>query len=205
VHPGALVRFYEDSHTPAPVKRRQAAVRIDGKVFIFGPERPNECPPNGQRIVLHHAPIEPKAALVTLDGRFLGVWRRQLAHRGNGEELAQQISRKQSFLNAAVASVRGKMLERLVEHERRLSDNQEVLEDAGLLPSEAAHSLALRNQAPGTAVAGAMQERTEALDQEKRAAESIRKTRKAKMSDFLSSDREPQPAPVVIAAMEDFI
>lgn len=204
IHPGALVRFYEDSHSPAPVKRRQAAVRIDGKVFIFGPQRADECPPNGQQIVLHHAPIEPTMALVTLNGRFLGVWRRQLAHRGNPEELAQQISRKQSFLNAAVASVRGKMLDKLVEHERRISDNQEVLEDAGLLPSEADHALSVREQAPGTAVAGAMQDRTEQLDQEKRSAAFNRRTPKAAMSEFMNAPEALAPPRTPIASMEDF-
>lgn len=204
IHPGALVRFYEDSHTPAPVKRRQAAVKIDGKVFIFGPQRPDECPPNGQRIVLHHAPIEPKIALVTLNGRFLGVWRRQLAHRGNAEELAQQISRKQSFLNAAVASVRGRMLDKLVEHERRLSDNQVVLEESGLLPSEADHSLATREQAPVTAVAGAMQDRTEQIESEKRLERRRRKTRRVPMSAFLSPN-ESKPELTPVASLEDFV
>ncbi|HWM26574.1 MAG TPA: hypothetical protein VNP98_17285 [Chthoniobacterales bacterium] len=210
IHPGALVRFYEDSHSPDTIKRRQAKVTIDGKRFIFGPERPGDCPPNGQRIVLHHAPIEPKIALVTLNGRFLGVWRRQLAHRGNAEELAQQISRKQSFLHAAVASVRGKMLDKLVEADRRLTDNQELLEDAGVLPSEADHSLAVRNQAPGTAVAGAMQGRTEQLDQEKRLERHTRATPKAPMSAFLAEDGsdpydETPASPTQIASMEDFV
>lgn len=202
LHPGALVRFYEDSHTPATIKRRQAAVRIEGGTYIFGADRPGECPPNGQRIVLHHAPLDPKSAIVTLEGRCLGVWRRQLAHRGNAEELAQQISRKQSFLNAAVASVRGKMLEKLVEHERRLSDNQEVLEDAGLLPSEASQALAVRSAATTTPVAAGMIEQTAQLDLEKRLKQRSRKTRRAPMSAFLD---EAAPAAAGTAAMENFV
>jgi hypothetical protein len=188
LHPGALVRFYEDSHSPTKIERRQALIRIDGRTYIFGTSQPNECPPDGTDVVLHHPPIDPKVALVTANGRFVGAWNRQLARRGRADELAQQLHRKNSFLHAAVASVRGKMLEQLVEQDRRTTENLDVLDDAGVLPGESAHSLAVNGNGNGhrpNGVEKAMSDRTEQLNAQKRDTKRRRARKPLPMSAFI--------------------
>lgn len=210
LHPGALVRFYEDSHTPTKIVRRQASIRIDGKTFVFGAERPDECPPEGTEVVLHHAPLDlgPTVALVTANGRFIGEWKRQLTRRGRADELAQQIHRKNSFLHAAVSCVRGKMLEQLIEQDRRVSDNIADLEEAGVLPSESASSLAVNghngnglNQV--NEISNAMANRTEDLANKKRDTQRRRTSKPLPMSAFINE--EPAAAAPVIADLSDFV
>lgn len=173
LHPGALVRFYEDSHTAAKIERRQAKVRIEGRTYWFGPERAEDAPANGQAVELHHAPLEPSYALVTGGGKFLGVWQRQLVRRGDADALANGIRRKQSFLNHTMSSVRGKMLDKLVEQDRRLNQNLEQLEKAGVLPTEADYQLAHKEQRLGNDVAEAMHRATEVLRTEPARRESV--------------------------------
>ncbi len=140
-HPGAMVRFYEDSHSKTRIERRQAKATVENKIFWFGPTDPIDALPNGTEVHLHYAPINPEFALVTSGGKFVGMWPRQLAGRADADALAEGIRRKQSFLNHAMSSVRGKMLETLVEQDRRINSNLQLLEETGVLPSEAQHAL----------------------------------------------------------------
>ncbi len=171
-HPGALVRFYEDSHTATRIERREASVKIENKTYWFGPTDPLDALPNGTEVILHHAPLDPAFALVTSEGKFIGVWPRQIVRRNDADTLAKGIQRKQSFLNHSVSAVRGKMLEKLVEQDRRLSENIDTLEEGGILPSEADHALSTSEQAPCTDIAEAMQKATETLSTESTKARS---------------------------------
>jgi hypothetical protein len=151
-HPGALVRLYEDSHTVTRLTNLQAIVEIENKSYTFGPDDPLAALPNGTEVFLHHAPIEPTYAIVTSGGKFVGVWRRQLARRTDADSISAGNRRKASFINHAVSQVRGKMLEKLVEQDRQLTANLQVLEDAGVLPSEADHALSLPMAQPANDV-----------------------------------------------------
>ena len=163
IHPGALVRFYEDSHSATKIERRQAKITSEKRTYWFGPENPIDSLANGTPVELHHDPIDPAYALVTSGGKFIGVWKRQLVKRGDADALAEQIRRKQAFLNHAMSTVRGKMLDTLIEQDRRLTGNIEDLEDAGVLPSEAEFSLADRVPASRNDIAEAMQSATETI------------------------------------------
>jgi hypothetical protein len=162
-HPGAMVRFYEDSHTATKIQRFQANIKLEGRSYWFGPESPIDAQPNGTEIILHHAPLDPDYALVTSHGKFIGVWKRQLVRRGDADELAEGIRRKQTFLNHAASTVRGKMLDKLAEQDRRLQDNIDALTDGEVLPSAAGFSRAKTLQSPRSDVAQAMQTATETL------------------------------------------
>jgi hypothetical protein len=145
-HPGAMVKFYEDSHVTAKIERKQVSVNIEKKTYVFGPDDPFDALPNGTPVNVHHDPLDPEQALITSEGKFIGVWRRQLARRNDPDSISKGIRRQQSFLNHAAAQVRGKMADRLIEQDNRLQHNREVLEEAGVLPSEASHALADRSQ-----------------------------------------------------------
>lgn len=162
-HPGALVRFYEDSHTTARIERRQAKARVENKICWFGPDSPMDALPEKQEVTLHHAPIDPRYALVTSGGKFIGVWKRQQVRRGDADALAEDTRRKTSFLNHAMSAVRGKMADKLIELHRRVEANEETLTEAGVLPSEADHAHARTVQAPGSEVADALARATRAI------------------------------------------
>jgi hypothetical protein len=148
-----MVSFYEDNHTMVKVERRQVAVKVENKTFIFGPHDPLDILPEGTEVILHHAPVNPEFVLVTCKGQFVGQWPRQLARRNNADSVAAGIQRKQSFLNHAASQVRGKMLDKLVEQDRRLNENIEVLTDAGVLPSESDYALSEHVPGPGNELA----------------------------------------------------
>ncbi|MEI6492047.1 MAG: hypothetical protein WCO94_05825, partial [Verrucomicrobiota bacterium] len=146
IPPGALVRFYEDSHTAAKIEGMDACIKIEGRKFYFGPETPDEAVADREEIILHHAPVNPSYAIVTHKGICVGVWKRQRVMRGDSDALALARRRKQIFLNTAVSSVRGKMAERLCEEQRRMDSNIEVLANVGLIPSDAVQTLAAGKQ-----------------------------------------------------------
>lgn len=182
IHPGALVRFYEDSHSATKIERRQAKITSEKRTYWFGPENPLDSLANGTPVDLHHAPIDPAYALVTSGGKFIGVWKRQLVKRGDADALSDQIRRKQTFLNHAMSTVRGKMLDTLVEQDRRLAGNIEALEEAGVLPSEADFSLAERVQAPGSDLSQDIQKATEAI-RRSTVSEKQNSARRAELAD----------------------
>jgi hypothetical protein len=163
IPPGALVRFYEDSHTAAKVNGVDAAITLEGRKYIFGPETPEEAVADLSEITLHHAPIDPTYAIVTHKGICVGVWKRRRIPRGDSDALAAEIRRKQVFLNSAVSSVRGKMAERLADEQRRMDGNLEVLANAGLIPSDACETLTAGKQVVCTSVSDGLQRATESF------------------------------------------
>ena len=205
IPPGALVRFYEDSHTKANVNGVDVSVKIEGRVYHFGPETPEEAVADREEIFLHHAPVNPDYAIVTHKGVCVGVWKRRQVSRGNTDALGAEIRRKQIFLNTAVASVRGKMAERLQEEQRRMDSNIEVLADAGLVPSHTCETLASGKQVICTGLSEGMERATEtfrsaAEAHKSRAAENSRLARTvgpAAIEDMLDAPtaQEPLPSP----------
>ena len=163
IPPGALVRFYEDSHTPAKVDGVDATIKIEGRVYHFGPETPEQAVADREAIVLHHAPISPDYAIVTHKGICVGVWKRRRIPRGNNDALALETRRKQIFLNTAVGSVRGKMAEKLAAEQQRMDHNIEVLANAGLVPSDTLQTLTAGAQVVCTSVSEGMQRATETI------------------------------------------
>lgn len=143
-----------------------ASIKIEGRKYTFGPETPEEAVADQEEITLHHAPINPTHAIVTHKGICIGTWKLRLAPRGDTDALAQEIRRKQIFLNTAVGNVRGKMADKLAEEQRRIDHNIDVLANAGLAPSDAVQTLATGKQIIPSPVAEGMQ----------RAAATIRAT-----------------------------
>lgn len=131
-HPGALVAFFEGSHSVATVERRQVKITVNGKTCWFGPESANDALANGEQIMVHHMPQEPEWAIITCKGRYVGTWKRQLLNRADedADALSAQVQRKQSFIKQTASFVRGKMAEQLLEHERRVTANADVLTEA---------------------------------------------------------------------------
>jgi len=167
IPPGALIRFYEDSHFSLKVERRQAKVEITEnkrkKTWYFGTDNPEEMLPEGTKITLHFDPQHPEYALVIgPDGLFAGLWTRQIARRDDPEAVARGIRRNQAYLNHTVASVRGKRAEYLAEQERRTSKNVDVLARADLIPESAFDDNASGRTIRNTPVAEGMQRVLEA-------------------------------------------
>ena len=176
IAPGALVRFFEDSHTAARVNGVDATIKIEGRTYHFGPETPEESVADREEIILHHAPVNPEFAIVTHKNICVGVWKRRRILRGDHTALAQEIRRKQIFLNTAVGQVRGKMAEKLAEEQSRMDNNIEVLANAGLVPSDTIETLAAGRQIVRTQFADTMQTiRTEAASATSRNSESARR------------------------------
>lgn len=169
-HPGALVAFFEGSHSVATVERRQVKITVNGKTCWFGPESAEDALANGEQIMVHHMPQEPDWAIITSKGRYVGTWKRQLLNRADedSEALAKQIQRKQSFIKQTASFVRGRMAEQLLEHERRVTGNADVLSEA--MQTSATDHLATDG---GTAIsrgAAAVQELSKRTAAVKRAA-----------------------------------
>jgi hypothetical protein len=182
IPPGALVRFYEDSHTAARVNGVDATIKIEGRTYHFGPDTPEQAVPDRSEITLHHAPVNPDYAIVTHNGLCIGVWKRRRIPRGNTDALAAETRRKQIFLNEAVGQVRGKMAEKLAEEQRRMDHNIDVLANAGLVPSDTVATLAAGRQVVCTNVADGLQRatadiRTEDANEKARAKEAARLAR----------------------------
>ena len=176
IEPGALVRFFEDSHTAARVNGVDATIKIEGRTYHFGPETPEQAIADREEIILHHAPVNPEWAIVTHKNLTVGVWKRRRILRGDHTALAQEIRRKQIFLNTAVGSVRGKMAEKLAEEQSRMDHNIDVLAEAGLVPSDSVQTLAAGRQIVRTQFADTMQTiRTEAARTTSRTTESARR------------------------------
>jgi hypothetical protein len=176
IAPGALVRFFEDSHTAARVNGVDATIKIEGRTYHFGPETPEESVADREEIILHHAPVNPEFAIVTHKNICVGVWKRRRILRGDHTALAQEIRRKQIFLNTAVGQVRGKMAEKLAEEQSRMDHNIDVLANAGLVPSDTIETLAAGRQIVRNQFADTMQTiRTEAASATSRNSESARR------------------------------
>lgn len=131
-HPGGLVGFFEGSHSVATVERRQVKITVNGKTCWFGPETPDDALENDTPIMVHHMPQEPEWAIITSKGRYIAIWKRQLLNKADEDTdaLSREIKRKQSFLKQTATFVRGKMAEQLLEHERRVTGNADVLAEA---------------------------------------------------------------------------
>jgi hypothetical protein len=161
IPPGALVRFFEDSHTAARVNGVDATIKLEGRTYHFGPDTPEQAVADREEIILHHAPINPEWAIVTHRNLCVGVWKRRRILRGDNEALAQESRRKQIFLNQAVGQVRGKMAEKLESEQRRMDHNIDILANAGLVPSDTLQTLASGRHIVRTQFADAMHAATE--------------------------------------------
>lgn len=158
---GAMVRFYEDSHYLARVARRQAAVRITANrkttTFVFGPDHADDLRlPEGAEVQLHFDPLNPRFALVTSGGLFVGAWPRQATSRNDAEAGAIAHKRKGSFLAQTVSSVRGKQREKFERERRRMDENLATLAEADMIPAQALADLAAGREVRVTDVAAGM-------------------------------------------------
>lgn len=167
--PQVWVRFYEDSHALAKIERSSITIRVAGRSLIFGPMDPADALPDGTEVMAHFNPTDPKKVFATHQGRFVAEWPRwNRVARGDTQELQTAIRRKQSYLNAAVASTRGKRAEYLESEERRMQANLTNLAQAGLLSADACQNLGM--QTTRTTAADTLQTISQAIEDNHRAA-----------------------------------
>lgn len=192
-HPGAMVSFFEGSHSVATVERRQVKITVNGKTCWFGPDSAEDALENGQQIMVHHLPHEPEWAIITCKGRYVGTWKRQLLNRADedADALADQVRRKQSFIKQTASFVRGRMADRLLEHERRVTNNADVLTEA--MESAAAGHLANDGGTHVSPAAQAVQQLGTRSASAKKTAADKEASRQKAMADLAAVRAAPSP------------
>lgn len=121
VNEAVWVRFYEDGKAEAVVSERLwVELKRDGVTMVFGPDEPSAALPAKTEVLAYFAQHDPDRAHITVNGRYVGSWPRvRGAGRGDPDAKRAGIARSNRYLRAAVAGVRGKSGEALLQQTYR--------------------------------------------------------------------------------------